>query len=262
MKSPKKQEAKQEFPVSPEVAQSGATSELEVAHPIADRLYALKGALKLNEFARKCDIRESLMRKYLGGAMPGADKAAKIAAANNVSIEWLVTGDNGGGGENTLLAHSATLAQELRARYDATEAFALVPLYDVRAAAGHGALADDLPAKESWAFSRAWLAKSVGVSANRLKLVTVSGDSMEPDLHDGDVVMIDVADVEVLREGVYVFSLGGHVYVKRLVLHDDKLIIISRNRDLFPPMSISTMRDNSTFRLIGRVVGQPTFRRF
>ncbi len=158
------------------------------------------------------------------------------------------------------------LGTMLEARQDAkgysADNFALIPLYDVRAAAGHGALAEDRDAAEHWAFSRAWLSREVRVAAERLKLVTVAGDSMEPDLHDGDVVMIDVGDVESLREGVYVFSLGGHVYVKRLVLHNEHLIVISRNRDLFPPMAISTMRENSTFHLIGRVVGQPTFRRF
>ena len=40
-------------------------------------------------FARKCGLRESLMRKYLSGSIPGADKLAKIAIANHVSMDWL-----------------------------------------------------------------------------------------------------------------------------------------------------------------------------
>ena len=57
------------------------TSEAEVNHRIADRLRTLQGAMKHVEFARKCGIRETLMRKYLDGSMPGADKLAKIALA-------------------------------------------------------------------------------------------------------------------------------------------------------------------------------------
>ena len=59
---------------------------------IADRLRALQGEMKPAEFARKCGLRESLMRKYLAGSVPGADKLAKIALANHVSLDWLAAG--------------------------------------------------------------------------------------------------------------------------------------------------------------------------
>jgi hypothetical protein len=39
-------------------------------------------------------------------------------------------------------------------------------------------------------------------------------------------------------------------------------VIVSRNSADYPPQQISTLQENSTFGLIGRVVGQPTFRRF
>lgn len=153
------------------------------------------------------------------------------------------------------------MAQQLHAKYDATEAFVLVPLYDVRAAAGHGALAEDRPSSESRAFSRVWLSREVGLPPTRLRLVTVAGDSMAPELYDGNEVMMDTGDTEVLREGIYVFYLDGHIYVKRLTLQGAQLMIINSNPVGGDPQRSDTLRGLDTFRLIRRVVGQPLFRR-
>jgi transcriptional regulator with XRE-family HTH domain len=58
----------------------------------AERLrLALEGE-SVNAFARKCEISESLVRKYLSGAMPGLDKAVIMARSAGVSLDWLATG--------------------------------------------------------------------------------------------------------------------------------------------------------------------------
>lgn len=59
----------------------------------ADRLGQLIGEAKnRNSFAAKCGVSDSLLRKYLAGGTPGIDKAAQIADAAGVSLEWLVSG--------------------------------------------------------------------------------------------------------------------------------------------------------------------------
>lgn len=45
-----------------------------------------------SEFARKCDVSEGAIRKYLNGTQPRMDALVKIAMANDASIEWLATG--------------------------------------------------------------------------------------------------------------------------------------------------------------------------
>ncbi len=60
----------------------------------ADRLRlvidAEESALAL---ARKAEIGESLIRRYLSGSEPGLDKLVRIAAAARVRLEWLATGE-------------------------------------------------------------------------------------------------------------------------------------------------------------------------
>lgn len=141
-----------------------------------------------------------------------------------------------------------------------SESFIRVPFYDVRASAGHGAFVGDHVPTRHYAFDREWLALHVGVPASRLALIPVAGNSMEPDLHDGDLVMIDRGDIEVLREGVYVFELEDRLYVKRLSLRGERLVVASSNGD-YPPDELNLLQENPGFRLHGRVLGSPSFKR-
>ena len=138
--------------------------------------------------------------------------------------------------------------------------FAQIPFYDVRASAGHGAFVADQAAARHYAFDREWLAVHVGIPVRRLALIPVSATSMEPDLHDGDLVMIDRGDIEVLREGVYVFELDDRLYVKRLALRGDSLVITSSNGH-FPPDELNRLQEKPSFKIHGRVLGSPSFKR-
>lgn len=211
--------------------------------------------------AAKAGIPIQTYKKYESDKItPGGDALAGLGLLG-IDLTWLLTG-RGGDEMGLARAWSANLQRQMNEEYQSTETFVLLPLYDVRVSAGHGALAEDRPSTELRAFSRVWLSREVGVAPSRLRLVTVAGDSMVPELHDGDEVMIDVGDVEVLREGVYVFYLDGHIYVKRLALRDAHLMIISSNRSAGEPQQLDALRGRDTFRLIGRLVGQPLFRRF
>jgi len=77
------------------------------------RLQALIGKESVSSFARRCGLAESLLRAYLrDGRMPSIDKAAAIAAAAGVSVDWLATG------------HGPHVAAEVRAAYVGQQASA------------------------------------------------------------------------------------------------------------------------------------------
>lgn len=58
----------------------------------SDRLKELIGEQSLAAFARKVELSEALLRKYLHGSEPSLGKANQIARACNCSLEWLATG--------------------------------------------------------------------------------------------------------------------------------------------------------------------------
>lgn len=60
-----------------------------------------------------------------------------------------------------------------------------------------------------------WLDRS-GLSRDKLIAIHVRGDSMEPTLYDGDLVVLNIADTEPVDGGVYAINYEGEPVVKRL----------------------------------------------
>ncbi|MDX1300998.1 XRE family transcriptional regulator [Photobacterium sp.] len=58
----------------------------------AERLKILIGEESISGFARRVELSEALIRKYLKGSEPGLSKANQIAMKANCSLEWLATG--------------------------------------------------------------------------------------------------------------------------------------------------------------------------
>lgn len=235
----------------------------------ADRLREVIGDEDATPWATARGISGATIHEWLKkGTAPYPKSLRKLVTATGRSTSWWLTGVDGAesGSEPYALPESAEPlltgdagATRLKAERE-PDTFARIPFYDVRASAGHGAFIADQGAARQYAFDREWLAAQVGIPSHRLALIPVSGTSMEPDLHDGDLVMIDRGDVEVLREGVYVFELDDRLYVKRLALRVDRLVVASSNGD-YPPTELSTLQERAGFRIHGRVLGSPSFKR-
>ncbi len=69
--------------------------------------------------------------------------------------------------------------------------YVYLPLYDVRAAAGYGALVEEEPVKYELAFRKSWIHNELHANKDDLHLIYVQGDSMEPSLRAGDIIMIN-----------------------------------------------------------------------
>ncbi len=89
-----------------------------------------------------------------------------------------------------------------------------IPRLSVGASAGPGQLDPEEIAFDSLRFSKRWLRAS-GLRPDRLALIEVVGDSMEPTLRDGDEILVDRGQA-ALRDGIHVVRLDGAVLVKRI----------------------------------------------
>jgi len=70
-----------------------------------------------------------------------------------------------------------------------------------------------------------------GIHPSTLLALTVVGESMEPNLYEGDVVVIDTAD-KAMRDGaVYAFNYDGESVIKRLVKERGDWWLFSDNPD-------------------------------
>jgi len=97
--------------------------------------------------------------------------------------------------------------------------FVQVPMLNVQASAGHGALADMEAQYAKFGFDETWLRRLSISKATSLSIIRVQGDSMEETLHDGDEVMVDLGDGQArLRDGIYVLRMDGALNVKRVAI--------------------------------------------
>ncbi len=109
-----------------------------------------------------------------------------------------------------------------------------VPVFELRAAAGAGALAHEAEPTGHLMFREQWL-RRIANDIRRLFVLEVSGDSMWETLHDGDHVLVDPAQANPRREGLYVIRLDDMLQVKRISMHPvKKLLTIKSDNPAYP----------------------------
>jgi len=184
----------------------------------------------------------SLQRWIAGEGMPAFDSVALLAAGKGVSLDWIATG------KGEMLA-AAKGAEPLQAPDDV---YVQIPLYDARVSAGHGAWNDSAKVLAMLAFTR-YSVRKQGLEPAHLAAFRVDGDSNEPILSDGDTVMVDLRRKEMRGDAMYVISMGGHLFAKRLQLQlDGGFQVISAN-SAYPPVLVPKGQLDE-LEIIGRVV--------
>lgn len=68
-----------------------------------------------------------------------------------------------------------------------------------------------------------------GRASSGVKVINVRGDSMSPTIEPGDLLFVDVSINEFDGDGIYTFGFDGKIYVKRLQMIPDQLLVISDN---------------------------------
>lgn len=187
---------------------------------MAERLRSLHEGESRLSFARRIGVSDSTLGNYeRGSRVPDADFLVRLRERVGVDLNWLITGQAGA-------------MQSPAAEFN----LAVLPRYDVRASAGAGSLVVSEDVSEYFSVGRDWLRRNLPPWAPTNATVGVlenGGDSMEPTIRDGDLLMV-VQDVEwrtVERGGIFVFSLDDHrLLLKRLqVMTNGDLRIISDN---------------------------------
>ncbi len=186
----------------------------------------------------------------LGKSVPGG-KVFEALAKLGFNANWLLTGEGAiqKGVESYPLAEgdkTAEITGELG------EGFVHVPRYKVAASAGGGALIHSEQIVDHLAFRADWVKMALGVPVSSLALINVTGDSMEPTLSNGDLILIDTSIGSVDDSGVYVLRFDGKLKVKRLHSKADSVDILSDN----PRYPTETLRGDllQGLNVVGRVV--------
>ena len=128
-----------------------------------------------------------------------------------------------------------------------------IPILDVDASAGYGALAASEDRQTRIAFDEKWLRKLTPSKGPSLSIIRVMGDSMEPTLSDGDDVLVDASDhASRLRDGIYVVRSDDTLVVKRIALSPGgKSISIASDNPSYPSWNDV---ERGSVHVVGRVI--------
>ncbi|MBA6097458.1 XRE family transcriptional regulator [Pseudomonas juntendi] len=223
---------------------SGDSDEPKKEHPtlatgigrFKERLKEAMNGAAARGFARDCGLSEGAIRSYLSGeTYPTLDRLSQIATASGVDPMWLAFG-----------------AMNTDSQDTSDDKYAYIPLYDAYISQGHGAWNEGARILAMLAFTRYSLRKK-GLEPKQLAAVRVDGDSNEPELSEGDTVMVDLSRNHFQGEAFYVIRLNDLLYAKRLQREfDGSMSVISVNT-AYHPVRVPVENLHS-LEIVGRVV--------
>ncbi|MBI9090404.1 MAG: helix-turn-helix transcriptional regulator [Desulfobacterium sp.] len=128
--------------------------------------------------------------------------------------------------------------------------FKKIPKVMARLSAGNGSFETLSEVTDYLSFQSKWL--STKGAANSMVAMEVFGNSMEPELREGDTVLIDQSQTEILAGAIYAVGVEETILVKRIEKHPYKLVLCSDNRD-YTPIYLQ-LDEMERVRIIGKVV--------
>lgn len=189
---------------------------------ISERLDAV--GLTQADLARTVGVSPPAIHHLIQKGATGSKHLHAIARALRTSTDYL----------SGLTDDAAPLA--FASREALFDEFGLVPVKVIDASYGMGATMLEEPTDlAEQQFPRAWMQKLTNSPPAALTWATGVGDSMEPTIHDADMILIDHSQRTILgQDRIWAFTIGDFGMVKRLRLRGDKVTILSDNAQVPP----------------------------
>ena len=189
----------------------------------------------------------------------------KIAAQFGLSTDWIFFGKTPGVipantsakpmNEDTpqRLAQGLSFFGEVAAGAEKAIDLVMVPLVAARLAAGTGSLETDGDVLSYFSFRQDWLCRKG--NPDKMVLMKVCGNSMEPDIRHGDMVLIDQSKNQIYGHAIYAMGINEEIYIKQVeTFPGGQLVLRSLNPD-YEPIHVDLHGDLAdTVRVIGRVI--------
>ena len=135
-------------------------------------------------------------------------------------------------------------------RLDKGGEFEKIPKVNARLCAGGGSFEVGSDITAYYAFRSDWLHRKG--AARSMVLMDIFGNSMEPELKDGDTVLVDEGQKKIIAGALYAVGIEDTVMVKRLEKHPNILVLRSDNEQ-YAPIYLEGS-DMESARIIGKVV--------
>lgn len=216
---------------------------------IGERLKKIRSILNLQqkEFSEKVGISQGFLSELESNKKaPSYTLLIAISHVFNVNLNWLLTGE----GEMFIDKPIAQPVTEDIDKYIGKD-FVLIPMVSGKISAGKGlAPIEEAEVEMKLAFRLDWIKRKGDYT--KMSLIRVEGDSMEPTLYSGDIVLVDGNRNFVdLHGGIYAIYIKDSIMIKRIqyLFAEEKLEIISDNQK-YKPIIVSP----DDIHVIGKVI--------
>ena len=135
------------------------------------------------------------------------------------------------------------------------------PLIEGFVAAGAEGYMPDYPeVVKDLKVSKEWVERNLPARPVNIRVLTVQGDSMSPEINSGDVIFIDVGVTQFVTNAIYVMNYSGRPMVKRLQARRDGSVLIKSTNDSYDAEVVAEAEVHDLY-VAGRVIGVWKFSR-
>lgn len=182
-----------------------------------DRIKAATGLETQTDLAASLDIhRSAITQARKKEAIP--DKwLMTLYRKFGLNPEWLETGKG---------------LQFLKEDGRADDEFYKVPKVYARLSAGGGSFESHSAIQGYYSFRKEWLRKKG--PGDQMVMMDVTGNSMEPELKDGDTVLVDQSRKEIIAGAIYAVGVDDTILIKRVEKLPNTLVLQSDNTHYAP----------------------------
>lgn len=210
------------------------------------------------QFADRIGVTRGAVQQWEkpGGTAPARKRLQEVADLLGMKISELVDEESSTETARQLAVYGAQPVAVFDEGDVLSDDYIQIKEFDIRFSAGNGRtpVFDELTDSVAATFRRDWFHR-MGINPARAIRVKVHGNSMYPLLHDGDSVVVNLAETNIINDKVYALRYGDELRIKRLYRKlDGSLILHSDNQDFIPrdeevPPSVV----ESSISIVGRV---------
>lgn len=216
------------------------------------RMKEARGNRSQADLAKELSVPLTTYGRYeRGNGRPDVSFIRAFCEYLSIEESWLVSGRGNPNRDGVTTTSRVVKTGFAEDAHWSGEDFVGVPRYAVEASAGPGRQALAEQALEDVAFRRDWL-RSIGVSPTNAMTLIAVGDSMEPTIRHGDLLLVDAAIETVLDNAVYVLSLHGAVLLKRVQRLVDGTVLVKSDNSLYAEERIPAAEADQ-LHVVGRV---------
>nr|WP_320048859.1 S24 family peptidase [uncultured Desulfuromonas sp.] len=223
---------------------------------LGSRIKELRGPDAREKFAQRLGVSRNTIANYeTGHRMPDAPFLNRILELYpEVNPTWLLTGEGTRDKQNGIktAAASATHINDHDQDRHGKEEYVFLSMQEIDGMASREVTGNTTQVDNCLAFKRSWI-KRQGLNPEQLSLVSVRGDSMEPTIKEGAMLLVE-KNTAPPGEGIYVFK-GEHGLLVRRTQYNpfDHTLSLFCDNPLYPPFTARSEQINN-LKMLGRVV--------